>query len=104
MRIELDLSKHCIATEMRRLYNRAVSKYFKTTGVDKPRLEQQIEALRWCLATMDFGRLRSTHKALAGGTDAAVTLEAKGTLLELAINGNLVLSLQRHTTDIKELL
>ena len=45
MIIELDLSKHCIETEIKRLYNRSVSQYFKP-DTDKALLEKQIDVLK----------------------------------------------------------
>jgi len=62
----LDLSRHCIQTEIRRLYNRSVSRYFKLEKED-PQLAADIELLKNALETLDFPRLRSAHGALAGG-------------------------------------
>ena len=65
MKIILDLSKHCIETEIKRFYNRSVSKYFKPNA-DKAGLEREIEILREVLETFDFKRLRNTYPQLAG--------------------------------------
>jgi hypothetical protein len=72
----LDLSKHCIQTEIRRLYNRCVSRYFKLEKED-PELASDIELLKAALETLDFPGLRSEHKALAGGRgDPLIELES----------------------------
>ena len=74
--MRLDLSKHCIQTEIKRLYNRSVSRYFRLKEED-PRLAAEIELLKAALETLDFHRLRSGHGELAGGRgDRAVELAA----------------------------
>jgi len=64
--MKLDLSKHCIETELKRLYNRSVSRYLKMK-TDDPRLEADIELLKAALERFDFPRLRSSYPILAGG-------------------------------------
>ena len=65
MKIQLNLSKHCIQTETKRLYNQSVSEYFKK-GSDIQGLEKHIEILKTILEKCDFPRLRSKHPELAG--------------------------------------
>jgi len=72
MKIKLNLSRHCIETETKRLYNQSVLKYFKTD--DKDRIEKQIEILQHALQTLDFGKLRNTYPELAGHCDDDVEL------------------------------
>ena len=72
MKIKLNLSQHCIETEIKRLYNQSVLKYFKAN--DKDRIEKQIEILQHALQTLDFGKLRSTYPELAGHRDDHVEL------------------------------
>ena len=72
MKIKLNLSRHCIETETKRLYNQSVLKYFKAD--DKDRIEKQIEILQHALQTLDFGKLRSTYPELAGHCDDHVEL------------------------------
>ena len=72
MKIKLNLSRHCIETEIKRLYNQSVLKYFKAD--DKDRIEKQIEILQHALQTLDFGKLRSTYPELAGHRDDHVEL------------------------------
>jgi len=72
MKIKLNLSRHCIETETKRLYNQSVLKYFKAD--DKDHIEKQIEILQHALQTLDFGKLRSTHPELGGHCDDHVEL------------------------------
>ncbi len=69
--MKLDLSRHCIETEIRRLYNRSVSLYFRLKRKD-PQLEADIELLKAALEGFDFRRLRSGYGELAGGQDNRV--------------------------------
>jgi hypothetical protein len=63
--ITLDLCGHCIETEIKRRYNRAVSEYFQTQS-NRPFLEKQIEILKTVLERCDFRELRNAHPELAG--------------------------------------
>lgn len=74
MKIKLNLSRHCIETEIKRLHNQSVLKYFKAN--DKEKLEKQIEILQHALQTLDFGMLRSTYPGLTGHCDDHVELSA----------------------------
>ena len=73
MEIILDLSKHCIETEIRRVYHQALSRLLKnrqdTTGAEDI-LTLTMEALE----TFNFGMLRSQYPALCGHTIAQVVL------------------------------
>ena len=69
MNVDLDLSVHCIETELKRHYRQTVSAYFKASESDKHLLEPVIEALRLAVETTDFPCLRATHPVLAGGMD-----------------------------------
>ncbi len=66
--MKLDLSKHCIQTEIKRLYNRSVSRYFKLKRED-PQLAADIEMLKTALDRLNFPRLRSDYVELSGGRD-----------------------------------
>ena len=72
MKIKLNLSRHCIETETKRLYNQSVLKYFKAD--DKDNIEKQIEILQHALQTLDFSKLRSTYPELNGRCDDHVEL------------------------------
>ncbi|MBW2564823.1 MAG: hypothetical protein JRE29_12470 [Deltaproteobacteria bacterium] len=72
MKIKLNLSQHCIETEIKKLYNQSVLKYFKAD--DKDRIEKHLETLQHALQTLDFGKLRITYPELAGHCDDHVEL------------------------------
>ena len=86
MKIKLNLSRHCIETETKRLYNQSVLKCFKAD--DKDNIEKQIEILQHALQTLDFGKLRSTYPELTGHCDDHVelTINDKNQIIIL-ING-----------------
>jgi len=74
LRIPLDLRKHCIETEIKRLHNQSIGAYFKADANEKPALEPRIELLEKALKTFDFDHLRSTYPPMAGGGEADVAL------------------------------
>ena len=76
--MKLDLSKHCIETEIRRLYNRSVSRYIKLKKED-PLLEADIELLKAALESLDFPGLRSGYAELAGNQGNSVVELASNT-------------------------
>ena len=73
IRINLNLSRHCIETAIRRRYNRCLSRSFKTRSLDKD-LKREINLLKTALESLDFSYLRSTWAELAGHGKAVVTL------------------------------
>lgn len=73
MNIELDLTCHCIETELKRCSNAAISRYFKAKA-GKIDLEKELELLEQALLTFDFQRLRSRWPVLSGGSGARVVL------------------------------
>lgn len=86
--IELDLSTHCIATEVKRLHNRRISDYFKGRG-DKEALEAEISLLARALEELDLPALRGVHRLLAGGEPVAAVLSgAEGAPLSLTLAGD----------------
>jgi hypothetical protein len=67
--VRLDLSAHCIETEIRRQYTVRINRYFKTgTSAGKTQLEAEISLLLDALEHFDFKQLRSGHPCLAGGS------------------------------------
>jgi len=72
VKIKLNLSRHCIETETKRLYNQSVLKYFKAD--DKDHIEKQIVILQHALQTLDFGKLRSTYPEFTGHCNDQVEL------------------------------
>jgi len=85
MKIKLNLTRHCIETETKRLYNQSVLKYFKAD--DKDHIEKQIEILQNALQTLDFGKLRSTYPELAGHCNDHVELTINNNQIIILING-----------------
>ncbi|MEA3232973.1 MAG: hypothetical protein U9Q05_14550, partial [Thermodesulfobacteriota bacterium] len=73
IRINLNLSSHCIETAIRRRYNRCLSRSFKTRSLDR-NLEREINLLKTALESLDFSYLRSTWPELAGHGNATVAL------------------------------
>jgi len=90
--MKLDLSEHCIQTEIKRRYNRSISRYFKLEKED-PQLEADIEVLKTALENLDFPHLRSAHAALAGGQGDPVVELAAGDA------GGVVVRLDGRTVD-----
>lgn len=87
MRMELDLSRHCVETELKRQHNRAIAAYFRAADENKHHLEGIIELTRKALAALDFGRLRSRHPQLAGGSDAVIELVETGGGFVVVVDG-----------------
>ena len=79
--LKLDLSRHCIETEVRRLHERCIRDYFKQPA-DRSRLEAAIDLLLEALETFDFPALRACHPAMAGQTEhrAALDRDPQGNL------------------------
>jgi hypothetical protein len=79
MKIQLDLTTHCIETELKRLHNRILSRYFKLKS-ENASLEEQMEYIGKALKTLDFPFLRSRFPNLAGRSDKEVllTVDEKG--------------------------
>jgi len=87
IQIELNLSRHCIATEVKRLHNRRISDYFKGRG-EKGVLETEIYLLARALEELDLPALRGHHPRLAGGESVSVVLSgAEGMPLSLTLEG-----------------
>ncbi len=87
MNIKLDLQKHCIETEIKKLHNHLISQYFKSID-NRKQLESKIELLQNALENFDFGRLRSTYIELAGNYDNDVILSYdENKHPEIKING-----------------
>lgn len=79
--ISLTLKKHCIETEIKKHYNRAVRDYFKAASSDqRSELEQRIELFKKALETLDFSRLRGRLTKLSGGTrqEVEISLDSAG--------------------------
>jgi hypothetical protein len=90
MQIFLDLSRHCIETEIRKQHNKALSAYFRMRGRDRA-LEARIEALENAQRRLDFMDMRHRHEELRGGGDADVRLHVEDDgHLQVILNGTIV--------------
>ena len=87
MDIQLNLTRHCIETEIKRQYNKAVSAYFKADAKEKQRLQSTIEVMRRALETLNFPHLRTRYPPLAGGTDRHIILSCQNEKITIAIDG-----------------
>ena len=87
MRIELDLSRHCLQTELKRQYNRAVSAYFHCSPPGRHTLALRIDMLERALRTLDFSRLRDRYSTLCGGVDTAVSLSEESGHWRITMGG-----------------
>ena len=88
--ITLNLSKHCIQTEVKRLHNRCISRYFKDRG-NRSALERELLLLTDALNTFDFAWLRGQYPELSGGHSASVVLERGASKkLLVRINGRVI--------------
>jgi hypothetical protein len=76
MKISLNLSQHCIETELKSQYNRLVTEALKAKEQDTE-MEEALESLQWALKRLDFGLLRSYFPELSGHTESAVELSTK---------------------------
>ena len=73
LEIQLDVSRHCIESDIKKQYNRLISDYFKSPG-DQDGIEKKISLLKHALETLDFRQLRNKHPELAGNTGDKVFL------------------------------
>ena len=74
MKITLDLSRHCVETEAKKLLEDGVRLYFKASETERTKLEERIEGLKVFLEQTDFGRLRRSDPILAGLESGKVSL------------------------------
>lgn len=72
-RLELDLTRHCIQTAIRKRCDRAIRTYFKQPD-ERPQLEESIQGLLQALETLDFPALRARYPVLTGNTTRRVAL------------------------------
>jgi hypothetical protein len=73
MKIQLDLTIHCIQTEVKRRHEAAISRYFKS-GKDRESIEAELVLLEKAISSFDFASLRSRWPELAGGDARLVFL------------------------------
>ena len=73
MKIKLNLKKHCVETELKRLYNRSLSQYFKP-GCNQKQNEKIIDVIKTVLENSNISNLRSKHPELSGNSEADIVL------------------------------
>lgn len=86
MDVPLDLSAHCIETELNRRYNRAISEYFKAGLQERKLLEPIIDMFRLALETLDFAKLRARYPAFCGGAHQNIRIACKDKHLFISID------------------
>ena len=73
MKIKLNLKKHCVETELKRLYNRSLSQYFKP-GSNQKQIEKIIDVIKIVLENSNISNLRSKYPELSGNSEANIVL------------------------------
>ena len=73
MKIKLNLKKHCVETELKRLYNRSLSQYFKP-GCNQKQIEKIIDVIKTVLENSNLSNLRSKYPELSGNSEAVIVL------------------------------
>lgn len=98
MHISLNITRHCVGTEIKRQYNQLISNYFKLTDPEATlQAEAAIELLKAALERLDFGLLRAAYPELRGGGKDEVFLSAgtDGSLF-FTINGRRIHATHPH--------
>ncbi len=87
MKIKLNLKKHCVETELKRLYNRNLSQYFKP-GCNQKQIEKIIDVIKTVLEHSNISKLRSRYPDLSGNSEADIVLTTdRKDLVVILING-----------------
>ena len=73
MKIKLNLKKHCVETELKRLYNRSLSQYFKP-GSNQKQIEKIIDVIKTVLENSNISDLRSKYPELSGNSEANIVI------------------------------
>jgi hypothetical protein len=96
MNLKIYPRRHCIETEIRRQYSKAISEYFSTSDdKNKIELENKIDLLHHALETLDFNYLRNRYEQLRENSTAEVSLLLDGQgSISININGEKI-----ETTD-----
>ena len=87
MKIKLNLKKHCIETELKWLYNRNLSQYFKP-GCNQKQIEKIIDVIKTVLENSNISDLRSKYPELSGNSEANILLKTdRQDQVVISING-----------------
>ena len=73
MKIKLNLKKHCVETELKRLYNLCLSQYFKP-GSNQKQIEKMLDVIKTVLENSSISNLRSKYPELSGNSEADIVL------------------------------
>lgn len=73
MKIKLNLKKPCVETELKRLYNRSLSQYFKP-GSNQKQIEKILDVIKTVLENSNISNLRSKYPDLSGNSEADIVL------------------------------
>jgi hypothetical protein len=85
--IKLNLKKHCVETELKRLYNRSLSQYFKH-GCNQKQIEKIIDVIKTVLENSNISNLRSKYPELSGNSEADILLSTdRQDRIVILING-----------------
>ncbi len=76
MKIIITLTKHCIETEVKKEYEKLITRYFdkKRFKDEKAFIEARIEPLKFFIEHADFSFLRSNFTELNGNNELQVVL------------------------------
>ena len=73
MKIKLNLNNHCVETELKRLYNRNLSQYFKP-GSNQKQIEKILDVIKTVLENSNISNLRGKYPELSGNSEADIVL------------------------------
>ncbi|MCB9481462.1 MAG: hypothetical protein H6680_06550 [Desulfobacteraceae bacterium] len=85
-KINLDLSKHCIKTEIKKQYEKKLSLCLKNKADEET--EDMVEILREILETKDLAALRGKYRELSGKSDKKAELFIEEDEIYVLIDGS----------------
>ncbi|MBL0716775.1 MAG: hypothetical protein JJV89_01890 [Desulfosarcina sp.] len=86
MYIKLNLGKHCIETEIKKLHDQSIFQYFKSNE-NREKIEKRLDILEMALERLNCSKLRSTYTELAGHNSDDIRLSKEKGELVIRING-----------------
>ncbi len=88
--IRVNLQRHCIETELKRLHRRCVDRMLKT-DTNPPEAEKTLQVLKDALECLDFPYLRAAFPELAGSRPVEANLSGTPDgCLKLTINHQII--------------
>jgi len=85
-KISLDLSKHCIKTEIKKQYEKKLSFCLKNKADEET--EDMVEILREILETKDLVALRGKYRELSGKSDTKAELFIEKDEIYVLVDGS----------------